>query len=117
MKSQRQLQIGENIKRVMSEIFMRNDILTIPGGYVTILEADVSPDAKNVKLFLDIFGNEKIHNSIINQLNAAVPQFRHELSKKAVLRVVPDIKFVLDKTGAQVKSIEDLLNDESKNFK
>ena len=59
----------------------------------------------------------QIHGNIIDELNAAVPQFRHELSKRAVLRVVPDIKFVLDKTGDQVKTIEDLLEDESKNFK
>ena len=117
MKSQRQLQIGENIKRVMSEIFMRGGILTIPGSYLTILEADVSPDAKNVKIFLDIFGKEETHEAIIAELNAAAPQFRHELAKKVTLRVVPDVKFVLDKTSKQVKTIEDLLNDESKNFK
>lgn len=117
MKSQRQLQIGENIKRVMSEIFLRNDILTIPGSYITILEADVSPDAKNVKIFLDIFGNDKIHDSIVAQLNSAAPQLRHELSKRVALRGTPDIKFILDKTGANVRTIEDILSDESKNFK
>ncbi len=117
MKSQRQLQIGENIKRVMSEIFLRNDISTIPGSYITILEADVSPDAKNVKIFLDIFGNEEIHDKIIKQLNNAAPQLRHELSKRVTLRGTPDIKFVLDKTGVHVKTIEDILSDESKNFK
>jgi ribosome-binding factor A len=116
-KSQRQLQIGENIKRLMSEIFMRDDILTIPGSYITILEADVSPDAKNVKIFIDIFGNEKIHKDIAKKLNDMAPRFRHELSKKVVLRVVPEIKFVLDKTQDNALSIEELIAKEGEKFK
>ena len=55
MKSQRQLQIGENIKRIMSEIFLQEDFSVIMNNVITILEADVSPDAKNVKIFFDIF--------------------------------------------------------------
>ncbi|MBL6664736.1 MAG: 30S ribosome-binding factor RbfA [Rickettsiales bacterium] len=117
MKSQRQLQIGENIKRLMSEIFMRDDLLTLSGSYITILEADVSPDAKNVKFFIDIFGNEKEHEKIVAELNEAAPHFRHELASQITLRVVPNITFILDRTSSKAKSIEDLINEESKNFK
>ena len=54
MKSQRQLQIGENIKRIMSEIFLQEDFSVIMSNVITIIEADVSPDAKNVKIFVNI---------------------------------------------------------------
>lgn len=113
MKSQRQLQIGENIKRVMSEIFFREDVATIPGSLITILEADVSPDAKNVRVFVDIFGNEEHHAEIIRKLNDAVPHFRYQLAKKVNLRVVPEITFALDKTASRVSSLESLINDEA----
>ena len=78
MKSQRQLQIGENLKRVMCDIFMRDDILTVPGSYITILQADVSPDAKNAYIYIDIFGNEPMHQKIIEKLNAMAPHFRYQ---------------------------------------
>jgi ribosome-binding factor A len=116
MKSQRQLQIGENIKRVMSEIFLRDDILTIPGSYITILEADVSPDAKNVKIYIDIFGNEKLHDQILKSLNKAAPHFRFELSKRVSLRVAPEIVFALDRTESRAMKIDDLLARESQKF-
>lgn len=116
MKSQRQLQIGENIKRNMSEIFLREDILTVPGSYITILEADVSPDAKNVKIFIDIFGNEEVHQKIVDKLNDMVPFFRHQLAKRVTLRVVPEIIFVLDKTEQNASSIEALIDKEAKKF-
>lgn len=115
-KSQRQLQIGENIKRVMSEIFFREDVATIPGTLITILEADVSPDAKSVRIFVDIFGNAENHEAIIKKLNELTPHFRYQLAKKITLRSVPDLIFTLDKTGERVHSLESLLNQEAKKF-
>lgn len=117
MKSQRQLQIGENLKRVMSEIFLREDILTVPGSYITILEADVSPDAKNVRIFIDIFGNDTIHEKIVEKLNEMTPFFRHQMAKKITLRTVPEIIFVLDKTQDKALNLEKLLSDEASKYK
>lgn len=114
MKSQRQLQIGENIKRNMSEIFLRDDILTVPGSHITVLEADVSPDAKNVKIYIDIFGNDKVHDMIVKKLNEMAPYFRSQMAKRVFSRVVPDIKFVLDKTQEKALGLEALMNEERK---
>jgi ribosome-binding factor A len=116
MKSQRQLQIGENIKRNMSEIFMRGDILTAPGSLVTVLEADVSPDAKNVKIYIDIFGNENMHKKIVDKLNEAAPHFRYQLAKRITSRAVPELKFILDKTQDKAMKLEDLIASEAKRW-
>lgn len=116
MKSQRQLQMGENVKRNMSEIFLREDILTVPGSYITILEADVSPDGKNARIFIDIFGNEKIHDQIVKKLNEMAPFFRHQLAKRITSRGVPDVKFVLDKTQSKALNLEALIAGEAKKY-
>lgn len=116
MKSQRQLQIGETVKRNISEIFLRDDILSVPGSYITILEADVSPDAKNARIYIDIFGNDKMHDKIVEKLNQMVPHFRYQLAKKITSRVVPEIKFILDKTSQNVTKIENLLASEAEKY-
>ena len=116
MKSQRQLQMGENVKRNMSEIFLRDDILTVPGSHITILEADVSPDGKNAKIFIDIFGNDKVHDQITKKLNELVPYFRHQLAKTITSRGVPNLTFVLDKTQSKALSMESLIADEGKRY-
>lgn len=116
MKSQRQLQIGETVKRAMSDIFLRDDILTVPGSYITILEADVSPDAKNAKIFIDIFGNEATHEKIVEKLNQVAPHFRYQLAKRMTLRVVPEITFVLDKTQSKALNLEALIKDEAQRY-
>ncbi len=117
IKSQRQLQLGENIKRIMSEIFLREDILTVPGSYITILEADVSPDAKNVKIYLDIFGNENFHEKIVEKLNEASPHFRFKMAKKLSLRITPEIVFVLDKTQRNAVNLESLIDTEAEKYR
>jgi ribosome-binding factor A len=115
-KSQRQLQIGETVKRAISEIFLRSEALAIPGSYITILEADVSPDAKNAKIYIDIFGNEQNHQKIIKDLNASAPAIRHEMLKLVYLRSAPQIRFILDNTASKASNIENLIAEESKKF-
>ena len=94
MKSQRQLQIGENIKRIMSEIFLEEDFSVMMNNVITVLEADVSPDAKNVKIFVDIFGDSSKHQQIFDKICGLTPHFRYELAKKINLRITPEIVFI-----------------------
>ncbi len=116
-KSQRQLQIGENIKRIMSEIFMREDILAVPNTQIVVREADVSPDAKSVKIFVSLFGNDSIHEKIVAQLNKVNAHFRYQLAKKITLRFTPEISFVLDKAEKYASEIEALINKEAQALK
>ncbi len=116
-KSQRQLQIGENIKRNMADIFIRDGLSNIAGSLISIVEADVSPDMKNVKIYIDIFGgDQKTHQKIIKDLNQAVGHFRYELAKRISLRVVPEIIFIIDKTQERAKKIAELINNEQKKY-
>jgi len=116
MKSQRQLQIGENIKRIMSEIFLQEDFSVIMNNVITILEADVSPDAKNVKIFFDILGDSSKHKQIIDKISAFTPHFRYELAKKINLRIIPEITFIHDKTFQNATAIEAIISKEAQYF-
>ena len=115
-QSQRQLQAGEQIKRLVAEHFSREGFSTILGSYITILKADISPDMKNCKIFIDIFGKKENSAEILQKLNSIAPNFRHELGKKLAMRNTPELVFVLDETSQHALDIEDLLNKEAKNF-
>ncbi|MFT5703280.1 MAG: ribosome-binding factor A [Rickettsiales bacterium] len=114
-KSQRQLQIGEQVKRVLAEIFMRDGVIKIKNGYITILQADVSPDAKNAKIFIDIFGGVD-DKQILAELKTVSPQLRSKLAQKINLRYTPELAFVLDRTADKAMGIEDLIEQESRKF-
>ncbi len=114
-RSQRQLQIGEQIKRVLAEIFLQDNLFAIKDGYITILQADVSPDAKNAKIFIDIFGKVD-GKKIMAELKQISPYLRGKLSGKLNMRFTPELIFVLDETAGVVNKIEDLLKSEAKKF-
>lgn len=113
MKSQRQLQVGEQIKRIIADIFLREGLTTIMGNYITILEADASPDIKNVRIYIDIFGDTKNKDQILDRLNKAAPHFRYELGKRLTSRNTPEIYFVLDRTEENALRLESLIDQES----
>ncbi len=115
LKSQRQLQIGEQIKRILAEIFIQDNLFSTKNSCVTILQADVSPDAKNAKIFIDIFGAVDGEKAI-QELRKITPYLRGKLSSKINLRFTPELLFILDETSKEVSKIEELLNQESKKF-
>jgi ribosome-binding factor A len=112
MKTQRQLQMGQWLKKNISEIFLRDDLLSMPKTLLTILEVDVSPDIKNAKIYIDIFGTNET-KQIISQLNLAAAYFRHKLSSCITSRYVPELTFILDETAKKVSRIEALLAKEA----
>lgn len=109
-KSQRQLQVGEAIKRAICEVFIEKGLLSIDNCIISILQADASPDLKSVKIYLDIFGNdEKIKNQIIKNLNKFANSLCFEMLKKVNMRSAPQLMFVLDKTPQNVDKINQIL--------
>jgi ribosome-binding factor A len=112
-KSQRQLQMGQLIKKHISEIFLRDGLLSTSKAFVTVIEADVSPDLKMAKIFLNIFGSDDA-SKIIDKLNGTSGYLRHRLSLLITSRNVPEINFILDDTSSKASKIEALINSEAK---
>ena len=104
-KSQRQLKLGEQIKRIIAEFCARQNI------DITILEADVSPDGKNAKIF---FGtSQKIDpKQAEKELAQIAPATRKYLSQKGYFKYTPQIVFLHDNTASKAQKIEDLIDSE-----
>ncbi len=116
-KSLRQLQVAENIKRTLSEIFLEKGLLNYSSSYISVTQVDISPDLKNAKIYLDIFNqNQEIKTKVLNYFNNLEKTLRFELSKKIKLRYAPEISFIEDKTQENAFRIEKIIADEKKNY-
>lgn len=111
-KTQRQLQASEQIKRIIADHFSREGLSAIMGSYVTILRADVSPDMKNCKIFVDIFGDEAKNDDILARLNGMAANLRFALSQKLAMRNCPELHFVLDGNSQYALDIEARIEEE-----
>lgn len=115
-KTQRQLQVNERIKRSIAHIFINSGLTTIRGCYVTVNEADISPDMKNCKIFLNIFGDESIRKDVVKQINLNASQFKKALSSDLTMKVTPNLVFTLDETSINAQKISSLIDEESEKF-
>jgi len=108
--SQRPLRVGEEIRHILSEIFIRGECRSpeLFDVTITISEVRVSPDMKNATaFFMPLAGQNK--EKILEALKEAAPEIRHHVSKRIKLRHTPRIHFSLDESFEEAQRIENLL--------
>lgn len=108
--SQRPLRVGEEIRRTLSEIFMRGECHTpgLASASITVSEVRVSPDLKNATAFvMPLGGRDK--EVLLKILIEAAPEIRHLVSQRVELRHAPKIYFALDESFDAAQRIETIL--------
>jgi ribosome-binding factor A len=109
--SQRQLQVGEEIRHLLSSIFMRGEIHNpeLSSVSITVSEVRISPDLKNATAYiLPLAGHNK--ESVLKILNENANFLRHLVSKSMRLRQAPRLGFKLDQSYDNAGRIAELLN-------
>jgi len=109
--SQRQLQVGEELRHIISETLQRggfDDPALMDGNGITVAEVKVAPDMKNATAYVMTLGGRDI-NVVIPALNDAVAHFHHDISRKLRMKFMPRLKFVEDTSFAYAERIDNLL--------
>lgn len=111
--SQRQLRVGELIRRTLSEILASGELHDpgLEGVLVTVGEVRVSPDLKQATAFVLPLGGAN-GPALIEALARARPGLRHLLGRAMTLRHVPDLRFRLDDTFDRIDATRRLFEDE-----
>ena len=97
--SQRQLRVGELIRRGLSEILQRGDLhdTDLNRLSITIGEVRVSPDLRVATVYALPLGGEG-KDEVIALLAKNKGELRHLINKKLALKHSPDMRFRLDET-------------------
>ncbi|MBP5399590.1 MAG: 30S ribosome-binding factor RbfA [Alphaproteobacteria bacterium] len=110
--SQRQLRVGEEVKRIIAEEINFNRVRNLEGvdTLVTIIDCSVSPDLKYADIFF-VTSNDSLNQVVQEALQLAANHFRKVVARKTALRYVPEIRFSADPSMSEADKIERLLND------
>ena len=97
--SQRQLRVGELIRRTLSEVLARGDINDpdLNRVSVTVGEVSASPDLKVATAYVCPLGGQGGEN-LIALLAKNKSEIRRAISKELTLKFTPDLRFRLDET-------------------
>ena len=112
--SQRQLRVGELIRRALSEILMQGiihdpDLNRIS---VTVGEVTASPDLKIATAYVCPLGGEG-GEDLIALLAKNKSEIRRSISKKLTLKYTPDLRFRLDETFDRMDETRRLFSQEN----
>lgn len=111
--SQRQLRVGELIRRSLSELLTRGDLHEpeLSGMSITVGEVRATPDLKRATCFvLPLGGGDE--ETMLAALRRAKPEIRFLLARNMKLKHAPDLKFEIDRTFDRMDETRRLLSDE-----
>ena len=111
--SPRCLKVGEEIKRVLAQVFQKIGLIDprLESASLTVTEVQMSTDVKTAKVFLLPLGGLNSHNTL-KSLNESKPQIRKELARKVYLKFLPELIFILDQSFSKGDHINQLLKTE-----
>jgi ribosome-binding factor A len=109
--SQRQLRVGEEIRHILADIFMRGDFNDplLHGQSITVTEVDVAPDMRNAIAYVSFLGGTEMDKATLAALNDGAGEFNHQIAKKMAMKFTPRIKFKGDDRFDYAEKIEGLL--------
>jgi len=112
--SQRQLRVGELIRRALSEILMQGiihdpDLNRIS---VTVSEVTASPDLKIATVYVCPLGGQG-GEDLIALLAKNKSEIRRSISKKLTLKYTPDLRFRIDETFDRMDETRRLFSQEN----
>ena len=111
--SNRQLKVGETIKRSLSEI-ISNKINEpfLEGVSVIISEVRMTPDLRLANIYVFFLMNEKMDKKLfLDFMTALSPKLKGMLAQKVKLRYMPNIRFILDESFENATHIQNILKD------
>ncbi len=109
--SQRQLRVGELIRRTISELLSRGDIYDADIAHmsITVGEVRTSPDLKVATIHVMPLGGQNA-DLAIEALNRNKFELRRLLNKAVKLKYSPELRFVADRTFDQMDETRRLLS-------
>ena len=112
--SQRQLRVGELIRRSLSEILTRGDIHDpdLNRMSITVGEVRTSPDLKVATAFvLPLGGKDKEQALLLLRQNRY--EIRRAVAKTLALKYAPEIRYQIDETFDQMDETRRILEQEA----
>jgi ribosome-binding factor A len=109
--SQRQLRVGELIRRTLSSVLARGDVHDpdLNAMSITVGEVRTSPDLKIATVYVMPLGGAGREDAI-QALKRNRGELRRQIMREMTLKYAPDLRFVIDESFDQMDETRRLLD-------
>jgi ribosome-binding factor A len=111
--SQRQLRVGELIRRTLSDVLLRADVHDpdLNRHSITVGEVRTSPDLKVATAYVLPLGGHDAQDALV-ALRRNSAELRHLVAKGLTLKYAPQLRFQLDETFDRLDDTRRMFADE-----
>ncbi|SFI88152.1 30S ribosome-binding factor RbfA [Albimonas pacifica] len=111
--SQRQLKVGELVRRAVSDVLMRGDLHDpdLERFSITVSEARMSPDLRHAEIFVMPLGGAG-EDEVVALLDRNRQELRRAVTREVKLKFSPDLRFRLDRSFDRMDETRRLLADD-----
>lgn len=116
--TQRQLRVGELIRRTLSDVLLRGEVHDPDLNRISITVGEVrpSPDLKVATVYVAPLGGTlggESGEAMLAALRRHTGELRHHVAKAMVLKYAPDLRFRLDETFDRLDETRRMFSDET----
>ena len=112
MRSVRLLKVGEQVRHVLSELLLRQEVhdAVLTARSVSVTEVRMSPDLRHATVFVKpLLGKDE--EAVLKALRTNIPFFQREVAGRLKLRYAAKLKFLSDESFDEAARIEALLRN------
>ncbi len=109
--SRRAERVSSLIRKEISELLQEQVHDPRLNCFISITEVTTSDDLKNTKVFVSILGTETEKGDVLKGFEAANGFFRTHLSKRLLLRQVPELSFHVDNSIERGNKMVNLIDE------
>ena len=111
--SQRQLRVGELIRRTLSDVLNRGEVhdAELNRLSITVGEVRATPDPKAAHVYVMPLGGGQ-REEALTALRRNTGELRRAISREMTLKYAPDLRFLIDETFDRMDETRRMLADE-----
>ncbi len=107
----RPARVAEEFRHELSALLARGLKDPRITGFVTVTGATMSPDLREVAVWVSIHGDEKVRKETLSGLESAAAWLQREVARRLKLRHTPHLRFRYDESVAEGDKIDRLLRE------
>lgn len=111
-RSVRLLKVGEQVRHVLSELLMRQEVHdeVLTAHTVSVTEVRMSPDLRQATVYVkSLLGADE--DEVLKALRTNTAYFQREVARRLKLKYAAKIRFLADESFDEADRIERLLSD------
>jgi ribosome-binding factor A len=95
MANRRQIQVADEIQRIISHLLER-ELKDPRFGFATITKVEVTSDLRYARVYVSVFGTPEEQKDTMRAFESSKGFIRRELAARMNIRFVPELQFKLD---------------------